>query len=103
MDASSAIPTGSPMTLRLASVYGVQRPAAAARAAAALERASTASGIRSLIGSRVAQGMEFEAPITPGVMAGVTTAGSFHLYRRPADRNAAATGIELGRRVDVRG
>jgi len=47
--------------------------------------------------------MEFEAPITPGVMAGVTTAGSFHLYRRPADRNAAATGIELGRRVDVRG
>jgi len=32
-----------------------------------------------------------------------TPAGSYPLYRHPADRNTAATGVEVGRSLDVRG
>lgn len=32
-----------------------------------------------------------------------TPAGSFPMYRHPADRNMAATGVEIGRSLDVQG
>lgn len=32
-----------------------------------------------------------------------TDAGAFPMYRHPADRNQAATGVALGRSLDVRG
>lgn len=57
---------------------------------AALEQAATR-----LAAARVPGGADFTAPPPP--------TGSLPLYRHPADRNAAATGVQAGRMLDVEG
>ena len=51
-----------------------------------------------LVAGSVDVPVSFEAPKSP-----VASGGAMPMYRHPADRNAAATGVSLGRRVDVTG
>lgn len=54
--------------------------------------------VRAIVGGRVPGGVEFERPsIPPASLQGLS------LYTRAADRVEAATGISLGRSLDVRG
>ena len=102
MEATPPIQTASPMAFRLASAYGVQRSAAPTPASASATPPATAqvsNGIKGLIAAKVPQRMDFEVPLS----ARRNVSEAFNLYRHPADRNNAATGIELGRRVDVQG
>jgi len=49
-----------------------------------------------LIAARVDQPVEFAGgPVAP-------KSGALQMYRHPADKNAAATGVDLGRRLDLR-
>ena len=52
-----------------------------------------------LVAGIVPGGVSFDAPPEQGASAG----RSLELYRRPADRNTAATGVGLGRVIDVSG
>lgn len=87
------------MPLRLATAYGVSRPAAPQRATPSASPLPVASGIANLVAAKVPQKMDFEVPAS---MQRPDT-GSFAMYRHPADKNAAATGVELGRRLDING
>lgn len=61
--------------------------------------------IASLVAARVPGSIDFtvadDGVFTPGPAA--ESAGALQLYRRPADLNAAATGVTLGRSLDVAG
>lgn len=75
--------------------YGVRQAAPAAVApAAAAERSE---GLANLIAATVPGGVHFDSDGSPVARPAMT------LYRHPADRNAAATGVMLGRMVDVNG
>jgi hypothetical protein len=53
--------------------------------------------VRNLVAGSVAQSVTFQgAPSTP-------SGAALPLYRHPADANAAATGVALGRTLDVQG
>jgi hypothetical protein len=56
----------------------------------------SARRISQLVAGSVDSPVSFEGS-TPGAP------GSLQLYRHPADRNAAATGVTVGRRIDVQG
>ncbi|MBX3358137.1 MAG: hypothetical protein KF745_06890 [Phycisphaeraceae bacterium] len=87
------------MPMRVANAYGVQPPAAArpvqnqAGEPAAGARVSTNTA--RLVAGVVPGGVEF----------GQETSGTSRMtmYRHPADRNAAATGVTLGRVLDLNG
>ncbi len=93
------------MPLRLAAAYGLPRPAAAARTTPAEAPAVPSptgrapEGISRLVAARVPQRMDFEVPQA----LRRPEAGALSMYRHPAERNAAATGVELGRRIDLQG
>lgn len=57
--------------------------------------------IASLIAARVPGTMDFTVADDGVMMPG--QAGSLQLYRRPADLNAAATGVTVGRSLDLEG
>ena len=98
MDATQPTITGSPMSLRLANAYGVSRAPSVQRAATPTPLAAPASsGLAGLVAAKVPQTMDFEVPAS----VRRTETGSFAMYRHPADKNAAATGVELGRRLDM--
>lgn len=93
-----------PPTYSLADLLGTRAPArpaapsTEARAAAAVDRLDLASApsapkTNPLVAARVRTPVDF-AP---------TAAAPMDIYRHPADRNAAATGVRLGTSLDVTG
>jgi hypothetical protein len=56
---------------------------------------------REKIDAIVAATVERDADFAPGPVA--RTADTIPMYRHPADRNAAAVGVDVGRRLDVQG
>ncbi|MBL0928020.1 MAG: hypothetical protein IBJ11_10280 [Phycisphaerales bacterium] len=99
-------PATSPMTLRLASAYGV-RPAAPASPQAPVEPVAridrrepgpAPADVQRLVGAVVPGRVEFtDAGPRPSDSSAIA------MYRRPADRNAAATAVSAGRMLDIRG
>jgi hypothetical protein len=57
--------------------------------------------VRSLVGASVGGGIDFVVGDDLG--ASHSPREVLAMYRNPADRNAAATGVEAGRRLDVVG
>jgi hypothetical protein len=53
--------------------------------------------VNTLVAGKVSTAPNFAAPPAP------KNSDSLPLYRHPADKNAAATGVSLGRSVDVNG
>jgi len=51
----------------------------------------------SLVAARVPEAVDFSDAREPTARA----SGSLSIYRHPADRNAAATGVDLGRALDL--
>ncbi len=109
MDPVSSIP------FHLAKAYGIERVAPVRpitpKATAPITRAEPASeglrlfhpqggtkanpGVANLVAARVPGGVDFSAgPPQPRT-------GSLALYHHPAARNAAATGVDLGRMLDT--
>jgi hypothetical protein len=110
---------------RAARSYGAHGPAAPA--AAARGAVTTASGLtvrpmdtarqidqttietsrklesaRTLVAAKVSGGIDFNTGnVKASSMSGAPETGALPLYRHPADKNAAATGVDLGRRLDV--
>jgi hypothetical protein len=93
----------------IARAYGVRPPAAASQIAPV----SAASGtgrieptaeqtrpdtVRRLVAGIVPGGVDFAGP-----EAAPRAAEALPMYRHPADRNAAATAVNVGRRLDVSG
>ena len=74
---------------------GVTAPAGPAVNAPAVDP-DVAARVSRLVGAVVPGKVDFRGD-EPAV------GGAFTMYRRPAERNAAATGVELGRKIDVRG
>ncbi len=70
-----------------------------AMGAKATPAAAPSSKVSKLVAASVAVPVNFEVS-RPVANA---SAGALPLYRHPADRNIAATGVSLGRRVDVTG
>ena len=64
-----------------------------------------------LVGARVGRGIDFEVAdrvdqIITNASRGPeqgSLASGFPMYRHPADRHAAATGVDVGRSIDVTG
>lgn len=54
-------------------------------------------GIRALVAGTVPGKAEFSGSIQP------KAPGAYTMYGRPADANAAATGVSLGRAIDAKG
>jgi hypothetical protein len=95
--------------LRLGRAYGLVTPARRADAVARIEpapathhttnRTGQSEAVQRLVAAGVPGGIAFDAETgspTP-------TRAPLSIYRSPADRNAAAVGIELGRTLDLRG
>lgn len=95
----------------IARAYGVASPATAKTASASPVRqvpqaaaADPSADVRTptvaerLIAATVPGGVAFDA----GGSA-TATGGTLSMYRHPADKNAAATAVNVGRRLDVRG
>lgn len=55
-------------------------------------------GVRRLVAGAVPGGVQFDAG-----GAAQPSAGALPMYRHPADKNAAATAVNVGRSLDVRG
>lgn len=86
-------PSGLPATVSRAARVDdqVELTARSPRAESMRERVST------LVAARVPGGVDFMA----GGLA--PTGGSIPMYRHPADKNAAATAVDLGRQLDIQG
>lgn len=104
MCSTTSIPPTIPF--HVAQAYGVRPPAGpAARPGAAASPAATIGGpsaklpsaAQKLVGATVPGRVDFsgERPAPTG--------GAIPMYRHPADRNAAATAVSVGRSLDVSG
>ena len=82
-------------------VYGAPAPARIQPAAPLGSAAATR--IDQLVGARVPGGIEFGHDGVPQVGLGQRPIDSFQMYRHPADKNAAATAVMLGRVLDING
>lgn len=78
-----------------ASVSAVRTPDVAAR----LSGVSAATRVRELVAATVPGRVDFDDPAVGVLSAG----GSYTMHGRPADRNAAALGVQAGRSLDVTG
>lgn len=117
MDATP-LPPSPPIPFRIAQAYGLRSGVAAPRAVEAAapahiarvnaqdrvvltarseEAAAMRARVGTLVAARVEGGVDF---LAQGVRA---APGSLSLYRHPAEKNSAATGVELGNGLDVRG
>ncbi|MGD9693233.1 MAG: hypothetical protein AB7G17_09140 [Phycisphaerales bacterium] len=65
----------------------------------AVTAARAPSGPERLVAAKVAGGVHFGASSA----SPVGSAGVYSMYAHPADRNAAATGVALGQKIDVAG
>ena len=100
----------------IARAYGVEAPAQLSRvggaggAAASVSQVPTVvagnsgpasklpSAAQKLVGARVAGKVDFS-----GDQPVQSTAGTLSFYKHPADKNAAATAVSVGRSLDVKG
>lgn len=82
----------------IARAYGVDpaRPAPAAANTGPVNGPKSAQAVSRLVAAVVPGRVDFDS-------ARPATGGSMELYRRPADRNIAATGVGLGKVIDVSG
>lgn len=88
--------SGPTMPFHVARAYGAERPHVAPPAPEAAEP-TRPDNVGRLIAGVAPGGIDFDAPTpAPG-------AEQLAMYRHPADRNAAATGVSLGRVLDVNG
>lgn len=89
--------------------YGVQPPATAARVEAPAATASHASEPGAVSrGGAGAGAAKLVAGVVPGRIdfsgdAPTQNTSAIAMYRHPADRNAAATGVNAGRLIDIKG
>ncbi|MFG0252248.1 MAG: hypothetical protein ACF8NJ_05175 [Phycisphaerales bacterium JB038] len=95
---------GSNLQLRLSGIYS---PQLGGRATPPVPARQEVQATDPAVG-RAAQVMRIVAGVVPGGIdfSGETpqpSAGTLPLYRHPAERNAAATGVELGRTIDLNG
>lgn len=98
MDASGIPPT---YPFHLAKAYSAATPSARSAAPGNGKSVDTveiskprAAGIGGLVAGKVA--------VKPNFAAGpAAESGALPMYRHPADKNAAATGVSLGRAVDL--
>lgn len=94
-----AIPT---MPYRVARAYGASpaaRAAPAERSPATTPAPSARSAnVERLVAGIAPGGIDFEAPAGPA-----PSVERLAMYRHPADRNAAATGVSVGRLLDLEG
>jgi hypothetical protein len=103
---SPATPPTNPY--HIARAYGVRPPTPAAGAVAPVSPTrpvqpespdgSRAEGFRKLVAGVVPGGVSFEAGGTAQ-----PSPAALPMYRHPADKNAAATAVSVGRSLDVRG
>jgi hypothetical protein len=110
IDPIQAAGTSPTNPFHIARAYGVQAGGGPSRAAAtqpispvsriAPERSAFAQsqGLRRLVAGVVPGGVDFTESGEAQPSADVLP-----MYRHPADRNAAATGVSVGRRLDVSG
>ncbi len=112
----SSIPSIPPtIPFHVAKAYGVKAGAQAAPATQGVQSAPSASQVRGageagpaaklptaaqrLVGATVPGRVDFSGDKPAQVAGGSTLA----MYTRPADKNAAATAVTIGRSLDVRG
>jgi hypothetical protein len=84
---------------RVAAGAGNIPPTSQVQAAATGPAAKLPSAAQKLVGATVAGRVDFSGDKP----AQVTGGAAFALYTRPADKNAAATAVSIGRSLDVRG
>lgn len=60
---------------------------------------SAAMGAQRLVAAKVSGGVDFTAARPPVA----SPHAAYPMYTHPADRNAAATGVALGRQIDIAG
>lgn len=77
-----------------ASISGVRAPETAGRIA----QAAPAASLDRLVAARVPGKVSFD-----GDVASLSAPGAYTMHGRPADRNAAATGVQTGRSLDISG
>ena len=85
-------PSGAPAATDAASPLGRVGPATDARAADA------SKGAQSLVAGHVTGPITFDGVSVPNPSRGV-----YHLYTRAADKIEAATAVQIGRAVDIKG
>lgn len=78
----------------IASVSGVRSPEVAAR----ITGVDSAANVSRLVAAAVPGRVSFE-----GEDASLSAPGSYTMHGRPADRNAAAVGVQTGRSIDISG
>lgn len=106
-----AIPPTLPF--RVSNAYGVRPPAAATRAEPVARIAPAQPRRDDAVDSAALKARQKIAPLVGAKVEGSAIRGddpapkqqhrpdALPLYRRPADKNAAATGVALGRSIDV--
>jgi len=104
---ASIDPTGAPIPFQVARAYGGSvRPVATTRPTHVPDTRlggvnptspgpARSQGIARLVAAAVPGGVEFSGD------GPVASPGALSLYRHPADRNVAATGVVVGRSLDV--
>jgi hypothetical protein len=121
---SNISPTTGSIPFHIAKAYGAQSPqrtggaqqtqqAGAIKSSEGLEgvggpSAKLPTAAQKLVGARVPGKVDFsgDAPVQSaggGGGAGNLAASALPLYRHPADKNAAATAVSIGRSLDVTG
>lgn len=101
---------GSSIPFHVAKAYGLTSPSKPTQImsitapgsspdVAAPTPAVIGSGLRQLIGGMVRESVDFDSASTPARPAGPT----LQLYNRAADRVEAATGVHIGRALDIKG
>ena len=83
----------------LSRAYGVQAPAAISPVTGARPD-RLPSGAERLVAGVVPGGVDFGAG---GIGDAKPSGAALPMYRHPADKNAAATAVNIGRRLDVQG
>jgi hypothetical protein len=63
-------------------------------------KAAEPAGARRLVAGAVSVPVDFDIPVTA---APAPSRGALAMYRHPADKNAAATAVNVGRSVDLTG
>ena len=99
--------TGGPNPAQIARLYGATQPTrpAPVRASESAGRIEQVNRTERTLNTRAAR---LVAGVVPGGIdfqdgQATPSANSLSFYRRPEDRNAAATAMQVGRRVDVTG
>ncbi|MEZ6241979.1 MAG: hypothetical protein R3B57_02955 [Phycisphaerales bacterium] len=98
------VQAAKPLTVRPLStdpIARIDQGRAAGRANDSIETTRPGGGVSSLVGAKV-NVPAFEGLSNPTPLASERSE-AFPFYRHPADRNAAATAVNLGRSLDVSG